>query len=203
MAAMSGRSFLSTTLLQKMLDGSAEGWNRFVLIYAPIVGNWCRRYELQAADVNDVIQDVFLRLARSLSTYDSGRPFLPWLATITRNALLTHVTKRDPVAGEGGSDALRRLEEFPATADDDSSLVVTDDDLRLVVSRTLALIEPEFSSTTWQAFWRRTVDDVPGVLVAAELGLSENAVRIAVHRVRRRIHDLLGDLPGDTAISGD
>src|SRR5260370_27048034 len=101
---------------------------------------------------------------------------------------MTHLAKRDPVAGEGGSDALRRLTEFPATPDDDSTLTVTAADLRLVVSRMLTVIEREFSHTTWQAFWRRTVDDVSGAIVAAELGLSENALRIAVHRVRRRIH---------------
>jgi RNA polymerase sigma-70 factor (ECF subfamily) len=40
---------------------------------------------LQAADCDDLIQDVMLSLHRSMAKYDPGRAFVPWLTAIARN----------------------------------------------------------------------------------------------------------------------
>jgi RNA polymerase sigma-70 factor (ECF subfamily) len=47
----------------------------------------------------------------------------------------------------------------------------------------LALAEPEFSPTTWRAFRRLALDGASPRVVAAELGLTVNAVTIAKCRV--------------------
>ena len=43
----------------------------------------------------------------------------------------------------------------------------------------LAVVQPDFTPTTWEAFRRFGVDGVPAGRVAEELGLSENAVILA------------------------
>src|SRR5262245_3386196 len=48
-----------------------------------------------------------------------------------------------------------------------------------VVQRLLELIEPEFAPATLQAFRRTVLDDVKPAAVAAELGISVNAVLLA------------------------
>ena len=52
-----------------------------------------------------------------------------------------------------------------------------------VLHRLLDLIEPEFRPATWQAFRRQVIDGAPAEMVAAELGLTVNAVLIAKSRV--------------------
>jgi RNA polymerase sigma-70 factor (ECF subfamily) len=57
---------------------------------------------------------------------------------------------------------------------------------RHVVRRLLERIEPDFQPSTWRAFRRQVLDGAPPVAVAAELGLSVNAVLIAKSRVLQR-----------------
>jgi len=52
-----------------------------------------------------------------------------------------------------------------------------------VLQRLLDLIAPDFRPATWQAFRRLVIDGVPAEIVAAELGLTVNAVLIAKSRV--------------------
>jgi RNA polymerase sigma-70 factor (ECF subfamily) len=50
----------------------------------------------------------------------------------------------------------------------------------------LELIRPSFDDKTWAAFWRTTVDGRTSAEVGEELGMSNDAVRQAKRRVRRR-----------------
>ena len=52
-----------------------------------------------------------------------------------------------------------------------------------VLHRLLDLIEPDFRPATWQAFRRQVIDGASAETVAAELGLTVNAVLIAKSRV--------------------
>jgi RNA polymerase sigma-70 factor (ECF subfamily) len=58
---------------------------------------------------------------------------------------------------------------------------------RWITTRLMEVLEPEFKVSTWQAFRRQVVDEAPPRTVAAELGVSLNAVLIAKSRVLRRM----------------
>ncbi len=58
----------------------------------------------------------------------------------------------------------------------------------------MEMVQAEFEDGTWQAFWRTTVDDVPTSVVADELEMSVNAVRLAKSRVLRRLREQLDAL---------
>jgi len=94
----------------------------------------------------------------------------------------------------GGSSAQQRLQEVPepkAAEPDDPEEV---QQFSALVRRALLQLRGEFQPTTWQAFWRTTVDDQPSLSVAAELGISANGVRMAKSRVPHRLREELGDL---------
>ena len=63
-----------------------------------------------------------------------------------------------------------------------------------VVEKLLAVVQPDFSSITWEAFRRFGVDGVPAGRVAEELGLTENAVILAKSRILKRLREEAGDL---------
>jgi RNA polymerase sigma-70 factor, ECF subfamily len=60
--------------------------------------------------------------------------------------------------------------------------------------RALDMIRAEFEPRTWQAFWQTTIDDRAPKDVAADLGMSPGAVRVAKSRVLHRLREELGDL---------
>jgi RNA polymerase sigma-70 factor (ECF subfamily) len=48
-------------------------------------------------------------------------------------------------------------------------------------------VRGDFEPDTWAAFWRSAVDGRPAADVAAELGMTRNAVYLAKARVRHRL----------------
>ena len=55
------------------------------------------------------------------------------------------------------------------------------------------MIQSDFEQSTWQAFWRTTVDHQTAPDVANELNMSPGAVRQAKHRVLARLREFLSD----------
>jgi len=61
------------------------------------------------------------------------------------------------------------------------------------VNRALCLMQADFQPATWKACWAYVVEDRPAANIAAELGITINAVHLAKARVLRRLrHELEG-----------
>jgi RNA polymerase sigma-70 factor (ECF subfamily) len=76
-------------LMRSAQAGDARAYAELLTAITPrlreIISN--QRRFLQRADVEDLVQDVLLSLHAVRGTYDSSRPFMPWLLAITRNRL--------------------------------------------------------------------------------------------------------------------
>jgi RNA polymerase sigma-70 factor (ECF subfamily) len=187
----------SPSVLERARAGDAQAWERLVALYAPLVLQWCRGWELREHDAADVFQEVFQAVATHLAGFRkerAGDTFRGWLRTITRNKVhdLFRRQDREP-GGIGGTDAQARLAEYPAPDRQDSSLSEERGERRLF-AQALESIRAEFAERTWQAFWRTTIEGRPAPEVAAELSMSAGAVRVAKSRVLQRLREELGDL---------
>jgi RNA polymerase sigma-70 factor, ECF subfamily len=188
----------SLSLLQRIRNGDASGWRRVVDLYTPLVSYWCRRWGVDGADAEDVIQEVFKAAAQSIGAFrreNAGDTFRGWLRVIARHRVLAFWRERDrqPEA-PGGSEALRRLESIAEPAASEPIDAEEADQFSDLVRRALSLLRGEFEPRTWDAFWHVTVDGRPTADVGADLGMSANAVRMAKSRVMRRLREELGDL---------
>ena len=194
---MTHESGTSLSLLQRIKNGDNSGWQRVVELYSPLARYWCRRWGVEGADADDVLQEVFRSAAESIATFrreGDGDTFRGWLRGITRDRVLAFCRNRDlRQAAAGGSEALERLHEIPEPTAADSDPDEAEQFSELV-HRALVQLRGEFEPTSWQAFWHTAVDHQPSKEVAAELGLSANAVRMAKSRVVRRLREELGDL---------
>jgi len=179
------------SLLERLrLRPDADSWQRLVALYTPLIQDWLRRQGLRHADVDDLSQDVLGVLVRELPRFEhDGRPgaFRRWLRTVTVNRLRTFWRGRGrrPVA-PGGSDFGQVLDQLEDPASGLSALWEREHD-RHVLRRLLELLEPEFEPATWRAFRLLVLEGRSTAAVAAELGLSANAVRIAKSRVLSRL----------------
>jgi RNA polymerase sigma-70 factor (ECF subfamily) len=91
------------------------------------------------------------------------------------------------------------MEQLPD--EDAAGAVVSDgndpgeaDEIGALFGRALEQVRGEFASQTWTAFWRTVVAGEPPRNVAADLGVSATAVRMAKSRVLRRLRLEVGDL---------
>ncbi len=187
------------SLLDRARAREPAAWDRMVALYAPLVMRWCRGWGLRDQDAADVFQEVFQAVALHLGTFRrarAGDTFRGWLRTITRNKVcdLHRRCDREP-PGVGGSEARNFLAQVPQEppAEEVSPADVPDGEL---LHRALALIRDEFEPRTWSAFWQTAVEGRATVDVAADLGMSPGAVRVAKSRVLHRLREDLGDLLG-------
>jgi RNA polymerase sigma factor (sigma-70 family) len=191
-------SATSATLLERLRDrADAEAWQRLVDLYSPLLTGWLRRYALQSADVDDLVQEVLATVARETPQFrHSGRPgaFRHWLRTILANRLREFWrARRLRPAATGDSDFAQMLDQLE-DADSGLSHLWEQEHDQHVARRLLAMIEPQFAPSTWQAFRRVVLEGARPDAVAEELGLTVNAVFIAKSRVLQRLRQEARDL---------
>ena len=179
------------SLLQRAVGDDQEAWGRLVYLYSPMVQHWCQRWGLQPADAEDVRQEVFQSVARTLKNFHRDRPgdtFRGWLQTITRNKLIDHIRRQERTPEALGGSGSFRVEAYEPPEDDPP------EQLSALHHRGLELVRGEFEEKTWQAFWRCAVDGEQATDVAQAMGMTPAAVRKAKSRVLRRLREELGDV---------
>jgi RNA polymerase sigma-70 factor (ECF subfamily) len=177
----------SKSLLGRARDrADAVSWRKLVDLYAGLIRIWVRPHVRQVADVEDIVQEVLTQLIQELPGFShNGRvgAFRTWLRAITVNRLRAY-WRQHPTGGR--IEQFDRLDEL----DDPNSLLSRSWDAehdRHVAETILDSIRLEFEAATWQAFQSTVCEDRPTHEVAAELGLTPNAVLIAKSRVLKRL----------------
>jgi RNA polymerase sigma-70 factor (ECF subfamily) len=174
--------------LRQPMDQAA--WNRFVELYTPLLFYWARRLGLDADAAADLVQDVFVVLVRKLPefVYDRRKSFRGFLRKVLHNKAHEHHRRaRLPMAV--GPEALAGVAVAdPAEAEEEAEY------RREVVRRTLRLLQPEFPPQVWLAYQDYVIHGKPVAVVAAELGVSTNAVYLAKSRVLKRLRQELDGL---------
>jgi RNA polymerase sigma-70 factor (ECF subfamily) len=176
----------SLSLLDRLrIRSDADSWRQLIEMYTPLIQGWLRQQGVPATDADDLTQEVMAVLVQELPHFQHNRrrgAFRNWLRTITVHRLraLWRARNRRPAAG--GSDCLKLLDELEDPESALSRLWDQQHDQH-VARRVLALVEPRFEPTSWQAFRRVVLDGLKAQVVAAELGISVNAVLLAKSRV--------------------
>jgi RNA polymerase sigma-70 factor (ECF subfamily) len=180
------------SLLERIrTDPSQDAWQHFIDLYTPLFYSWARRLGLGEHDAADLIQDIFATLVEKLPafSYDPRQSFRAWLKTILLNRWRNHCRHRAACPATTGAAALGDVAAPPEPP------VFEEQEYRqALVGRALSLMQAEFQPATWRACWEFVVRERPAADVAAELGLSVNAVYLAKSRVLRRLREQLDGL---------
>jgi RNA polymerase sigma-70 factor (ECF subfamily) len=191
--------FTDPYLLKRLRQDSDDqkAWGAFVAHYGPKIRAWCCQRGLQAADADDVTQDVLLRLARTLRkfAYNPSLKFRGWLRVMTEHAVLDFFAdqNRRP-RGRGEDRGLAAL--VTAEAQDDLLALVENEFTRAVVTQACATVHARVEPQTWEAFLLTACENRPGEDVAAALGMNVTAVFKAKSRVLQYIRQEIERLDG-------
>lgn len=168
-----------------------RGWEAFVDHYGPKVFAWCRGKGLQPADANDVVQNVLVRLHRSMQTSswnpEKGR-LKSWLRRITLNALIDYVQQRSVQ-----TQAPAWLESI-AESDEQFAEELADEEEKRVAQ---AGAELRVSPKKWEVFRLRVYESRSGEDVASLLGLSVGTVYNYFGEVSRILAEEMKKLGAD------
>ena len=158
-------------------------WEEIVRTHSARVYRLAYRLTGNPHDAADLTQDVFVRVFRSLSTYQPGT-FEGWLHRITTNLFLDQVRRKQRIRfsalPDDAGDRLASREPGPAQVVDERTL---DDD----VQRALDALPPDFRAAV-------VLCDIEGLSyeeIAATLGIKLGTVRSRIHRGRAQLRDAL------------
>jgi RNA polymerase sigma-70 factor (ECF subfamily) len=84
-------------------------------VYSPLLYGFCRNRNLQSSDAADITQEVLLRIAKAIRSFEYDREkglFRDWLARIVLNEIRRHGKSKSPVVTpiEGLDDDLGTIE---------------------------------------------------------------------------------------------
>ncbi len=183
----------SLTLMERLrqFPRNAEAWERFVELYRPKIYGWCRVWGLQAADAEDVAQDVIAKLTQKMThfDYDRTRCFRAWLKTITQHSLSDLLTSRCRALGDGKSPLISSIE---ARADLEKRIEDLFD--RELLDLAIARVRQRVAPVTWDAFRLMTFDEYSGAETSKLLGIPIASVFVAKHRVQKILKEELAKL---------
>src|SRR5438477_12317634 len=78
------------TLIQRCLDGDQLAWDLIVGRYRRKVFNVAYKFVGRHDQAEDLVQDIFLKVFKSLETFDRRANFQTWLVSVSRNLCIDH-----------------------------------------------------------------------------------------------------------------
>ena len=168
----------------------AAAWGEFVRRYGRKVLLWCRHWQLQEADAQDVTQDVLLRVARQMRTfcYDPQRSFRAWLKTLAHAAWCDWLEgQKKPGRGSGDSTVLDQLATVEAR--DDLVQRLEEEYDRELLEAASARVRLRVEPRTWEAFRLLTYEGLSGAEAAERLGMKVGAIYVAKCKVQKMLQE--------------
>ena len=170
-------------------------WEEIVQRYYRRIYNICYRFAGSADDAQDLTQEVFIKMYRTLRSYDVERgAFMTWLTTMTRNLLVDHFrkTKQDRVTDSMDAAPSEHEDAMPFSEQIEDKRLPPDARVQSretgeVVHEALQKLSPELR----EAVILRDLQDMDYRDIAAVLKVPEGTVKSRINRGRAELARLL------------
>jgi len=185
-------------LVRRAVAGDAAAWEELVRGYNRRIYNLCYRFTGSADEAEDLTQEVFIKMYRSLASYDVERgAFVSWVTTLTRNLLVDHFRKSRQERLTDSLDAAPSADAEPGSASrgdliEDTTAVSPDQkvgrsDTQKLVQQALQKLSPDLR----EAVILRDLQDMDYKEIAAALRVPEGTVKSRINRGRAELSRLL------------
>ena len=186
---------LTNVLVRRCIAGDATAWEELVKQQNRRIYNICYRFTGSSTDAEDLTQEVFIRLYRTMSSYEPDRgSFNTWLTTLTRNMLVDHFrrTRQErmtdsidaaPAADEDAPTLADRIED---QAPSPQSRVASKETQKMV-QQALQKVSPDLR----EAVILRDLQDMDYKEIAVALKVPEGTVKSRINRGRAELARLL------------
>ena len=178
-------------LVQQCLRGEGPAWEELVRRHTRRVYNICYRFTGNATDAQDLSQEVFLRIYRTLASYRPAYGAFPtWLTSVTRNLLVDHYrrTRHDRVT-DSIDAAMPVLEEKHSQARTPDRLAEASE-LSAQLQRGLARLSPELR----EAVILRDLQGLEYNEIQSVLEVPEGTVKSRINRGRIELARVLEEM---------
>ena len=175
-------------LVERCLTGDDLAWEQLVKMHSRRVYAICYRFTGGDSTAQDMTQDVFLRVFRTLGSFRAGEgTFVVWLTRLTRNLLIDHYRRsRQERITDSIEDQLPVLEERSATESRTDGLVAGREASE-ILQHALQRLSPELRETVIL----RDLEELEYREIAEVLKVPEGTVKSRLNRGRAELARLL------------
>jgi RNA polymerase sigma-70 factor (ECF subfamily) len=171
-----------------------RAFEALVVKYQRRVARHVARYLKSAADVEDAVQETFIRAYRGLAAFRGDSAFYSWLYRIAANVAIRHLERQPRHILLGDDAPEERVDAFePGVSDSEQperTLIAAQ--IADTVQRALAKLQPDLA----EALLLYEVESKPYAEIATMLGIPIGTVRTRIFRARefiaRRLEPVLG-----------
>ena len=182
-------------LIQRCLAGDQQAWEEIVRQHRRKVFNIAYKFTGKHDEAEDLTQDIFLKIFRSLHTFDRRANFQTWLVSVSRNLCIDHYrsVRKERETIDRDVDA----GELTPAASTPSAYAELEQRGRVeLLRRAMAELQPTLRS----AVMLRDIQELSYQEIAEQLQLPEGTVKSRINRGRtelaRQIQRLRDELEG-------
>jgi len=182
-------------LVRRCLAGDAPAWEEIVRLHNRRIYNFCYRFTNSSDSAEDLAQEVFIKVYRTLASYDVEKgAFTTWLTTLTRNLLVDHFRRSK-------QDRMTDSIDAGLTEDDDSATLsdrlpdrgpspadrLASQETQKMVREALSRLSPDLR----EAVILRDLQDMDYKEISQVLRVPEGTVKSRINRGRTELARLL------------
>ena len=177
------------SLVSRCLRGDEAAWEELVRLHTRKVYGLCFRFTNSGEQAQDLTQEVFLRVFRTLRTFHSSEgSFATWLARVTRNLLIDHYRRtRQERVTDSIEEQLPTLEEEGASAGVRPDQAVAGREAGEILQAALQKLSPDLR----EAVILRDLQEMEYREIAEVLQIPEGTVKSRINRGRAELARLL------------
>jgi RNA polymerase sigma-70 factor, ECF subfamily len=180
------------SLIQRCLAGDQLAWEQIVRQYWRKVFNVAYKFVGKHDEAEDLAQDIFLKIFKSLDTFDRRANFQTWLISISRNLCIDHYRsvrkERETIDREVDTGELA-----PATAEPGPVAALEQRDRVLLLKQALSALP----DTLRTAVLMRDIQEMSYQEIADRLRLPEGTVKSRINRGRTELARQIRKLRGN------
>jgi RNA polymerase sigma-70 factor (ECF subfamily) len=170
------------TLIQRCLHGDQLAWAQIVQQYRRKVFNVAYKFVGRPDEAEDLTQDIFLKVFRSLNTFDRRANFQTWLISVSRNLCIDHYRsiRKERETIDRTVDA---SELAPASREPGAMAAIEQQDRVALLRQALAGLP----DTLRTAVVMRDIQELSYQEIAERLDLPEGTVKSRINRGRAEL----------------
>jgi RNA polymerase sigma-70 factor (ECF subfamily) len=179
-------------LIQRCLAGDQAAWERIVRLHWRRVFNVAYKFVGKHDEAEDLTQDIFIKIFKSLGTFDRRANFQTWLISVSRNLCIDHYRsvrkERQTIDRDVDANDLS-----PATHEPGPMASLEQQDRVVLLRQALGSL-PESLRT---AVVMRDIQELSYQDIATRLNLPEGTVKSRINRGRNELARQIKRLRGD------
>ena len=180
---------LDHSLVSRCLGGDEAAWEELVRQHTRQVYGLCFRFTNSSQEAQDLTQEVFLRVFKTIKTFRSAEgSFGTWLARVTRNLLIDHYRRtRQQRVTDSIEDQLPVLEQAGAAGAGRPDQALAGREASEILQATLQKLSPDLR----EAVILRDLQEMEYREIAEVLEIPEGTVKSRINRGRAELARLL------------